>query len=165
MPTADRPGGDDPGRGRRLGIDVGTVRIGVSLSDPDGILATPLETVDAEKGTGERPGAEISRILDLIRENGIVEVIVGLPVSMRSRRTASTARAENYARELAKRLDGIPVRLVDERMSTVAATTAMHASGVSAKKGRSRIDQAAAVHILQGWLDARRNSVAGEPGV
>ena len=49
-PQADRPGDDDPGRGRRLGLDVGTVRIGVSLSDPDGILATPLETVDAKGG-------------------------------------------------------------------------------------------------------------------
>lgn len=154
--SGDRPGDDDPGRGRRLGLDVGTVRIGVSLSDPDGILATPLETVAAEKGSGQRPGSEIDRVLELIAENFVVEVIVGLPVSMRSRRTASTARAQNYAAELRRRLDGVPVRMVDERMSTVAATSAMRASGVSERKGRSRIDQAAAVHILQGWLDARK---------
>ncbi|WP_297009161.1 Holliday junction resolvase RuvX [uncultured Corynebacterium sp.] len=151
----DRPGGDDPGRGRRLGLDVGTVRIGVSLSDPDGILATPLETVQADKTSGAWPGEEFPRILELVAENFVVEVVVGLPVSLRSHRTASTRRAENYATRLRRELD-IPVRLVDERMSTMAATNAMHASGVSQKKGRSRIDQAAAVHILQGWLDARR---------
>lgn len=160
-PQSDRPGEDDPGRGRRLGLDVGTVRIGVSLSDPDGILATPLETVDATSGDRNA----LTRIRSLIDENFIVEVIVGLPVSMRSRRTQSTARAEKYASHLGEDLDGIPVRLVDERMSTVAATSAMHASGVSEKKGRSRIDQAAAVHILQGWLDARRSYRDTQPGV
>lgn len=155
-PVPDRPGADDPGRGRRLGLDVGTVRIGVSLSDPDGILATPLETVQADKTSGSQPGAEFPRILELVAENFVVEVIVGLPVTLRSRRTDSTRRAEHYARRLRRDLD-IPVRLVDERMSTMAATNAMHASGVSQKKGRARIDQAAAVHILQGWLDARRS--------
>lgn len=160
-PQADRPGDDDPGRGRRLGLDVGTVRIGVSLSDPDGILATPLETVDAKGGDP----AALDRIGVLIEENFVVEVVVGLPVSMRSKRTQSTARAEKYASHLRQRLECIPVRLVDERMSTVAATSAMHASGVSEKKGRSRIDQAAAVHILQGWLDARRSRGSTFPGV
>lgn len=157
-PVPDRPGGDDPGRGRRLGLDVGTVRIGVALSDPDGILATPLETVQADKTSGAWPGEEYPRIRELIAENFVVEVVVGLPVTLRSRRTESTRRAENYAARLRRDLadSGTPVRLVDERMSTMAATQAMHASGVNQKKGRSRIDQAAAVHILQGWLDARR---------
>ena len=154
-PVSDRPGDDDPGRGRRLGLDVGTVRIGVSLSDPDGILATPLETVQADRSSGAKPGEEYPRVLELIEENFVVEVVVGLPVSLASHRTASTRRAENYANRLRNDLR-IPVRLVDERMSTMAATNAMQASGVSQKKGRSRIDQAAAVHILQGWLDARK---------
>jgi putative Holliday junction resolvase len=158
-PVSDRPGPDDPGRGRRLALDVGTVRIGVALSDPDGILATPLETVAADKTSGAHPGSEFPRVIELISENFVVEVVVGLPVSMRSHRTASTRRAENYAARLRRELD-LPVRLVDERMSTVAATAAMHSSGVSQKKGRSRIDQAAAVHILQGWLDARRSWLA-----
>ena len=155
MTTPDRPGDDDPGRGRRLGLDVGTVRIGVALSDPAGILATPLETVAAEKGSGRRPGSEFTRILELAEENFVVEVVVGLPVTLRSRKTESTLRAENYAAALREALGDVPVRLVDERMSTVAATGAMRASGVSERKGRSRIDQAAAVHILQGLLDAR----------
>lgn len=164
MTTPDRPGDDDPGRGRRLGLDVGTVRIGVALSDPDGILATPLETVAAEKGSGRRPGSEFPRIVELVEENFVVEVVVGLPVTLRSRTTESTVRAQNYAAALRDALGTVPVRLVDERMSTVAATGAMRASGVSERKGRSRIDQAAAVHILQGWLDARsaRNRVSDQ---
>lgn len=154
-PVPDRPGGDDPGRGRRLGLDVGTVRIGVSLSDPDGVLATPLETVQADKTSGAWPGEEFPRVLEIVEENFVVEIVVGLPVSLASHRTASTLRAENYAAKLRQETD-LPVRLVDERMSTMAANNAMHASGVNQKKGRSRIDQAAAVHILQGWLDARK---------
>jgi putative Holliday junction resolvase len=158
-PVPDRPGDDDAGRGRRLGLDIGTVRIGVSLSDPDGILATPLETVQVDRSSGAWPGEEFGRVLELVEENFVVEVVVGLPVTLRSRRTASTRRAENYADRLRRHLD-IPVRLVDERMSTMAASNAMHASGVNEKKGRSRIDQAAAVHILQGWLDARKAYLA-----
>lgn len=160
---SDRPGSDDPGRGRRLGLDIGTVRIGVAISDPDGILATPVETIQVDSTGGHRIGAEFSRILTLIEENFVVEVILGLPVSLRSQRTASTQRAEAYAARLKDELS-IPVRLVDERLSTMAASSAMHASGVSEKKGRARIDQAAAVHILQGWLDARKAYLVRESG-
>lgn len=163
-PVSDRPGPDDAGRGRRLALDVGTVRIGVALSDPDGILATPLETVQADKTSGAYPGDEFDHVLELVDGNFAVEVVVGLPVSLRSRRTASTRRAENYAARIRRARPDIPVRLVDERMSTVAASAAMHSSGVNQKKGRSRIDQAAAVHILQGWLDARRSWLARQDG-
>ncbi|MDN8579169.1 Holliday junction resolvase RuvX [Corynebacterium bovis] len=159
--SPDRPGDDDPGRGRRLGLDVGTVRIGVAVSDPDGILATPVETVRAEPGTGDHPGHELGRILDIAEDNAVVEVVVGLPVTLRGRDTASTRRARVYAETLREELGpSVPVRLADERLSTMAATQAMQASGVSAKKGRGRIDQAAAVHILQGWLDARRRTIS-----
>ncbi len=149
QPTA----AEDPGRGRRLGLDVGSVRIGVALSDPDGILATPLETVHAAEDD-----SDLRRVLHLIEENFVVEVIVGLPVALRGNHTASTSAAIDFANAIRQRVgdEGIPVRMADERMSTMAATRSMQASGVSAKKGRSRIDQAAAVHILQGWLDARK---------
>lgn len=145
----------DPGRGRRLAFDVGTVRIGVAMSDPDGILATPVETIAAD-AEGDR---DVARALELITENFIVEVVVGLPVALRGNATASTDKAIVFAEQLRARLAAspeVPVRMVDERMSTMAATQALHASGVSARKGRKKIDQAAAVHILQGWLDARR---------
>nr|WP_311488524.1 Holliday junction resolvase RuvX [uncultured Corynebacterium sp.] len=150
--SPDRPDPEtDPGRGRRLALDVGSVRIGVALSDPDGILASPLETVAAAVD-----GSDVSRVVELIEENFVVEVIVGLPVALRGNHTASTAAALDFYEDLGEELPDLPIRLVDERMSTMAATQAFQASGVSAKKGRKRIDQAAAVHILQGWLDARR---------
>lgn len=161
-PAPAKPQADtDPGRGRRLALDVGSVRIGVAISDPDGILATPVETVAASVD-----GSDVRRVAELVCEHDIVEVVVGLPVALRGNHTASTANALYFAEDLAEiliegvthagRHGGIPVRMVDERMSTVAATQAFQASGVSAKKGRKKIDQAAAVHILQGWLDARR---------
>ncbi|HIW96490.1 MAG TPA: Holliday junction resolvase RuvX [Candidatus Corynebacterium gallistercoris] len=152
QPAAERPHADtDPGRGRRMGFDVGTVRIGVSLSDPDGILATPLETISAEVD-----GSDVQRAVELIEENFVVEVVVGLPVALRGNFTQSTSNAVNFAADLREELPNIPVRMVDERMSTMAASQAFRASGLSTKKGRGKIDQAAAVHILQGWLDARR---------
>lgn len=145
----------DPGRGRRLGVDVGSVRIGVAMSDPDCILASPVETVQAAVD-----GSDVARVVEIVREHFVVEVIVGLPVALRGNHTASTYLAEEFAEDLREDLGDIPVRLVDERMSTMAATQAFHASGVSAKKGRKKIDQAAAVHILQGWLDARRRVIS-----
>lgn len=150
--SPDRPDPEtDPGWGRRLALDVGSVRIGVALSDPDGILASPLETVAAAVD-----GSDVSRVVELIEENLVVEVVVGLPVALRGNHTASTAAALDFYEDLGEELPELPIRLVDERMSTMAATQAFQASGVCAKKGRKRIDQAAAVHILQGWLDARR---------
>ncbi|QNH96062.1 Holliday junction resolvase RuvX [Corynebacterium anserum] len=152
MATSEKPTVQtDPGRGRRLGVDVGSVRIGVALSDPDCILATPLETVSAAVD-----GSDVSRVAELVRDNLVVEVIVGLPVALRGNHTSSTYLAEDFAEDLREELRDIPVRLVDERLSTMAATQAFQAVGISAKKGRKKIDQAAAVHILQGWLDARR---------
>lgn len=152
MATTEKPSVDtDPGRGRRLGVDVGSVRIGVAMSDPDCILASPVETVQAAVD-----GSDVARVVDIVRENFVVEVVVGLPVALRGNHTSSTYLAEEFAEDLREELGEIPVRLVDERMSTMAATQAFQASGVSAKKGRKKIDQAAAVHILQGWLDARR---------
>lgn len=158
MATTEKPSAaTDPGRGRRLGVDVGTVRIGVAMSDPDGILASPVETVDAAVD-----GSDVARIVEIIRAHDVVEVIVGLPVALRGNHTDSTYAAQDFADDLREDLGGpggTPVRLVDERMSTMAATQALQASGVSAKKGRKKIDQAAAVHILQGWLDARKRVI------
>ncbi|WP_459611708.1 Holliday junction resolvase RuvX [Corynebacterium urogenitale] len=146
---------DDAGPGRRIGVDVGSVRIGVAMSDPDGILASPVETVQAAVD-----GSDVQRVVELVRENSVVEVVVGLPVALRGNHTSSTYLAEEFAEDLREDLGDIPVRMVDERMSTMAATQAFQASGVSAKKGRKKIDQAAAVHILQGWLDARRRVIS-----
>ena len=146
----ERPGVDDPGRGRRLGIDVGTVRIGVAVSDPDGILATPVETV-------RRDAKHLRRLAALVDEYEAVEVVVGLPRTLADRAGASAQDAIAVADSLAAKI-GVPVRLADERLTTVSAARSLRDAGVRAKAQRGVIDQAAAVAILQGWLDQRRNA-------
>jgi putative holliday junction resolvase len=153
----DRPGGDDPGRGRRLGIDVGSVRIGVAVSDPDGILATPVETVRRE-----RSGKHLRRLAQLVVELDAVEVVVGLPRTLADRTGPSARDAIELADVLARRIAPTPVRLADERLTTVSAQRSLRQAGVRAKGQRNVIDQAAAVAILQGWLDERRVALPGE---
>ncbi len=159
MPTQgrgpDRPGVDDPGRGRRIGVDVGSVRIGIASSDPDGVLATPVETVPRSKVKG--PDApDVVRVAEIIAEYEAVEVVIGLPRTLRGERGSAVDAAERFGRSLHRRLGGVPIRMADERLTTVSASRALRESGVRAKDQRSVIDQAAAVAILQGWLDERR---------
>ena len=151
----DRPGPDDPGRGRRLGVDVGTVRIGVAASDPDAILATPVETVRRD-----RRSAHLRRLAQLVDELQVVEVVVGLPRTLADRAGASADDAVAMATALGARVGSVPVRLADERLTTVTATRSLREAGVRARQQRGMIDQAAAVAILQSWLDQRRNAVA-----
>ncbi|CAL9372016.1 Holliday junction resolvase RuvX [Streptomyces radiopugnans] len=140
-------------RGRRLAVDVGDARIGVASCDPDGLLATPVETVP-----GRDVPAARRRLAELVAEYEPLEVVVGLPRSLNGREGPAATRVRAFARELAQAVAPVAVRLVDERMSTVTAAQSMRASGVSSKKGRSRIDQAAAVVILQSALETERVS-------
>jgi putative holliday junction resolvase len=142
-------------RGRRLAIDVGEARIGVASCDPDGILATPVETVP-----GRDVPAAHRRLRQLVDEYEPLEVVVGLPRSLSGGEGPAAARIRTFARTLAGRISPVPVRLVDERMSTVTAGQRLRASGVSSRKGRSVIDQAAAVVILQNALESERASGA-----
>lgn len=153
--TPDTPGLDDPGEGRRIGLDVGTVRIGVAVSDRSAVLATPVETVARETGFKDRDKADIDRLVTLIDDYRAVEVVVGLPRDLKGNGSASVKHAKEIAFRIKRRLPDVPVRMADERLTTVAATAALRASGVSEKAGRKVIDQAAAVEILQSWLDAR----------
>ncbi|HEV7628088.1 MAG TPA: Holliday junction resolvase RuvX [Streptomyces sp.] len=145
-------------RGRRLAVDVGDARIGVASSDPDGLLATPVETVPGR----DVPAAQ-RRLAELVAEYEPLELVAGLPRSLNGREGPAAAKVRGFAEELARKITPVPVRLVDERMSTVTAAQGMRASGVNSKKGRSRIDQAAAVVILQSTLDTERMS-GGPPG-
>jgi putative holliday junction resolvase len=147
----DRPGGDDPGRGRRLGVDVGSVRIGVAVSDPDGILATPVETVRLD-----RTDRHLRRLSALVDELEAVEVVVGLPRTLADRTGPSAEDAIGLAEDLARRIEPTPVRMVDERLTTVTAQRSLREAGVRARGQKAMIDQAAAVGILQSWLDQRR---------
>ena len=139
--------------GVRVGVDVGTVRIGVARSDFHGMLATPVETV--ARGTGD-----VERILAIAEELGAMELIVGHPLSLAGTPTASTEDAVSFARALAAKSQ-LAVRLVDERLSTVSAQAALRESGRSSKRSRPVIDQVAAVIIVQHALDSERT--AGTP--
>ncbi|MFK0241582.1 Holliday junction resolvase RuvX [Microbacterium sp. NPDC090281] len=137
-------------RGVRLGIDVGRARVGVARCDPDGMLAVPVETVS-------RDDASIDRIVQLAGEYDLLEFVVGLPVNMQGADTASTTDAREFAAALHKR-SGLPVRLVDERLSTVTAHAALRSSGRSQKKSRSIVDQVAAVVLLQQAIDMEKST-------
>ena len=139
-------------RGVRIGLDIGSVRIGVAYSDPDGIMAMPVATVDA----GSNALLEIEK---LIEEYSAVVVYVGNPVNLAGQSTISTAAAHKLAGELASNLGStVEVRLVDERLSTVSAQRGMQAAGKSVKASRSVIDQAAAVIILEQALEIEKKS-------
>ena len=146
--------------GVRLGIDVGKARIGVARSDLHGMLATPVETV-----ARVADGSDAARIVEIAQELDAFEVIVGLPLNLRGERTPSTEDAADFAEALAQSLSGhgVPVRLVDERLSTVSAQGQLRQAGKKTKQSRGIIDQAAAVVILQHALDVER-ARGGAPG-
>jgi len=140
--------------GVRLGIDVGSVRIGVARCDPGGLLASPLDTV--KRGAGDL--AELTR---LVAENQAMEIIVGLAVGLGGAEGKAAADGRGFASALASQLAPVPVRLVDERFTTVLAHAALQQGGLDSKARRQAVDKAAAALLLQGALDAERST--GEP--
>lgn len=133
-------------RGRRLGVDVGSVRVGAALCDPDGLIATPLETIPRE-------GAA-RRVAELVGEHLVVEVVLGLPRTLAGQEGPAADAAHAFKAELEALLT-VPVVLHDERFTTVVATQQLRGR-VRGRRQRAVIDQAAAVAILQGYLDTRR---------
>lgn len=150
----------DPARGRRLGVDPGDARIGVAVSDPDGMLATPVETV--ARGDGD-----LDRLAALVAEHDCVLAYVGLPRSLSGREGPAAGRVREFAAVLATRIAPVPVRLQDERLSTVTAEAVLRERGRKRGRRRAVVDQAAAVVILQSALDTERSTgrAAGEPVV
>lgn len=138
-------------RGRRLGIDVGAVRVGVALSDPDGVLATPLATVARDV----LHGTDLATIAGMVAEHDVVGVVVGLPRTLAGREGPAAEAAREFGAALAGRV-AVPIEFADERLTTVVATRQMHESGRKGRRQRAVVDQVAAVAILQGWLDVRR---------
>ena len=136
--------------GVRLGLDVGRVRIGVARSDERGMLALPVATV--ARGDGD-----LAAIVEYAREYEVSDIVVGLPLSLTGADTASTTDAREFAVLVAQSVPAIPVRLVDERLSTVSAHQALRSSGRTTRNSRSVVDQVAAVIILQHALDAERS--------
>lgn len=128
-----------------LAVDVGTVRVGVAASDPHRVLASPIETVPA-------PG--VRRVAELVAQREAVLVVVGLPTSLSgAAKSASADMARSWAAELTPLIAPIPVELVDERLTTVTASSVLRTAGHRGRKARAVIDQVAAVALLQGVLD------------
>jgi putative Holliday junction resolvase len=140
--------------GIRLGVDVGSVRVGLAASDPGGILATPVETLDRDLEADGDMGAIAAAVL----ERDVLEVVVGLPRSLSGREGPAAMAARGYATTLAARIWPTPVRLVDERLTTIDAHRNLRDSGVPGRAQRAVVDQAAAVLILQAALDAESSS-------
>ena len=147
--------------GVRLGVDVGSVRVGLAASDPSGVIATPVQTLPRDLGGRSDQHA----IAAAVRERAVLEVVVGLPRSLSGLEGRAAALARDYAVELAVLVAPVPVRLVDERLSTVDASRTLRDSGVAGRKQRAVVDQAAAVLILQAALDGERSTGTppGEP--
>jgi putative Holliday junction resolvase len=144
--------------GVRIGVDVGTVRVGVAASDPEGVLAMPVQTIRRDR-RGER---DLEEIAALTVARAAVEVVVGLPRSLSGRTGSAAESAREYARRLARRVQ-VPVRLIDERLSTVQAESGLRAAGLRVRRQRGVVDQAAAVIVLQVALDEER-TVGVPPG-
>ncbi|WP_121251024.1 Holliday junction resolvase RuvX [Nocardioides ferulae] len=135
--------------GVRVGIDPGDARIGVARSDPSGFLATPVETV-------RRGGGDIARISAIVADEEAVEVVVGLPRSLSGREGPAADKVRAFTARLARRVAPVPVRLVDERLTTVSAEAMLRDQGRKGGRRRAVVDQAAAVLILQHALDTER---------
>ncbi len=131
-------------------MDWGAKRFGLAVSDPLRMIAQPLTTLT--RRVGKR--APVGRILELITTNEVTEVVVGLPLAPSGHEGAAAHEARALGEAIARR-SGLPVHFADERMSTAHATKSARRAGVKDEDSRARIDQMAAVAILQGWLDKR----------
>jgi putative Holliday junction resolvase len=143
--------------GVRLGVDPGDARIGVARCDPMGIIATPVETV--QRGDGD-----IERLVAILEDENAFEVVMGLPRSLNGTEGPAAVKVREFAGALARRIAPVPVRLCDERLSTVTAEAQLRSQGRKGQKRRAVVDQVAAVVILQNALETERarGSAPGE---
>jgi putative holliday junction resolvase len=144
---------DRPPPGIWFGVDVGTVRVGVARSDPQGVLAVPVTTLARDVDGGR----DLAELAALVAEYEAAGVVVGLPRTLAGREGPSARMARDYGTALADRVAPVPVEYVDERLTTVSAQRKLHQGGIRGRAGRAVIDQAAAVELLQHWLAVRRH--------
>jgi putative Holliday junction resolvase len=137
--------------GVRLAVDLGSARVGVARCDPTGLLASPLATITRGRG-------DVDELAALAAVHDPIEVIIGLPTGLSGREGAAAEAARAFAVSLAARLAPVPVRLVDERFTTVIAHEALRQGGRGSRERRPAVDKAAAALILQGALDAERST-------
>lgn len=141
-----------------LGVDVGTVRVGVARSDPRGVLAVPVATLSRDA----KDNRDIEELAALVAEHEAEGVVVGLPQTLAGREGTAAELARAYGGLLAARIAPVTVEYVDERLTTVSAQRKLHDGGVRGRAGRRVIDQAAAVELLQHWLDTRHRHGAAD---
>jgi putative holliday junction resolvase len=143
------PGDTGVRTGVRLGVDVGSVRVGVARSDPGGVLASPLEVIAHGRG-------DLDRLAGLVAENDVLEVVIGLPTTLAGREGPAAAGVREVAAALAARIAPVAVRLFDERFTTTTAHAVLRQGGKNSRVRRQVVDQAAAAVLLQAALDAER---------
>ena len=139
-------------RGRRIAFDYGDVRIGVAVSDPDSILASPLTTLKSDSKSLPK------EILAIFEEIEPVQIFVGKPALLSGNSGSASEKAEEFAKKLAALVD-VEILMVDERMSTVSAARNLREAGKSAKDSKSSIDMAAAVAILEFGIDLQKRKL------
>jgi len=140
-----------PAPGRVLGVDLGDVRIGVAISDDGRRLAVGFGTVHVG-----RPPGELRAVSDIVHENDVTMVVVGLPLSLDGSRGVRTAHAEAFAEGL-RAVVSVPVAFQDERLTTVEAERGLRDTGMTSRDRRAVVDAEAARIMLQSWLDAARS--------
>lgn len=139
--------------GRRLAIDVGTVRVGLAISDPHGILASPLQNLKRS----DEPAADLAALNALLAEYEILEIYVGLPVALSGNNTKSTEDALSFAKAVAESRNE-PVRMIDERLTSVSANAILRNAGQDGKRSRQVVDQVAATLILEQAMNQEKSS-------
>ncbi len=137
-----------------MGVDLGEARVGIAVADRLGMLAHPRETIRrvVAKGAAAADKAVLARISEIARAENVRVIVLGLPRNMDGTEGPAAAKARAFAEGL-RTATSCEVRLLDERLTTVAAQKALHASGRNVKQGRAVIDQVAAQMILQTYLD------------
>ncbi|HVF11529.1 MAG TPA: Holliday junction resolvase RuvX [Actinomycetota bacterium] len=131
-----------------MGLDPGSRRIGVAVSDGSGKIAMPKAVID------RTAASYIDELSAIVKESAVSEVVVGLPLNMDGSEGPSARSARDFAAEIEKELD-LPVRLLDERLTTVSVQSSMRRSGVTSRDQKGKIDKVAATLILQSFLDSR----------
>jgi putative holliday junction resolvase len=141
------PGSTTPVR-RVLGLDVGSKRIGVAISDPLGITAQGLETLQRQNKR-----LDFERLTQLVRHHDVAEIVIGFPLRMSGAEGTQAEKMQRFAEELRERV-GLPVHLWDERLTSAEANRLLRETDMSIQRRREVVDQMAAVLILQSWMDA-----------
>ena len=133
---------------RALGIDYGTVRVGISISDPMRIIAKPLLTLDNNQNL-------IEEIINLVNIHSVTDLVVGYPIGMKGQITEQTKKVDDFINKL-KLISSIPITPIDERLSSITAIESLVKQGIKTGFNKAKIDETSAAIILQEFLDTKK---------